>query len=595
MKFTYKWLFCLFLLGVKAISTTCFAAESSYNFAHGKVELVSAQKSIDASGSLQVGVHFWLEPGWHIYGKQPGEVGLPTQITWQIPNQVNAQELKWPEVQKFNYDGIESFGYEHEVTLPFSFSGLNDSGALLASAKINWVLCQDECIPGKAELGINLSDQALLASLAKPALFANGPEALPTNESLTLLSALCFAFIGGLILNLMPCVFPILSIKVLSYVNHAGSSEAKKHGLIFGAGVIVSFWILAALLFGLRAGGAELGWGFQFQSPVFVALMAMLLFSLGLSLMGMFEFGSSLQNMAGKVDTSHGYSGSFMSGVLATVLSTPCTAPFMGTALAAALALPAAQALLIFTTLGIGMAAPYVLLTFFPKLARFLPRPGNWMVTFKELMAFPIFASVIWLVWVLGQQAGSDGVICFLGGLLVLTLGFWLYAKFGGPMASVRRRRFASAALVTCALIAIYIALPIGKVAEASEDMKPSSGAQDPEQIQWQPFNQAKLDQLLAEKKSVLVNFTARWCLTCQMNHKMVYDCPSVNEKLKEKKIIAMRGDWTNKNPEITKIIRKFSRSGVPMDIFFPAEGKPHLFSSVLSKSDLLETLDQAG
>lgn len=592
----------LILVGHNLISPSMAqAATSEVSFKHGQVSLVTDSESITSNQGFKIGVHFVLEDGWHIYYKDPGDVGLPTEAQLTLPSGLSAGEFEYPAPTKIVLDDMTSLGYENEVLLASNIKAaqtlkLGKKSAI--SAKISWALCKDECIPGSADLKIPISAGKFVnsKSVVQPLLFkqniaASEPATSPqTPVTLaTLFLTILSAFIGGIILNLMPCVFPVLAIKVMSFANHSGSNKAKAHGLVFGAGVLVSFWLLAGLLILLRSGGSQLGWGFQFQSPVFVAALILILFGFGLSLMGVFEVGHSLQTWAGRHGNSQDYSGSFTSGVLATLLSTPCSAPFMGSAVAMALSFSPFAAMAVFTSLGLGVACPYVLLSFFPRLMKFMPRPGNWMVTFKQAMSFPIFATCLWLLWVEGQQTGQTGMLMVLTGLLLLSIAGWVLGNWGAMHRSVRSRRIGLATALLMAIASGYVALPFDTPTTANAALRPSSSG-----IAWQQFSEAKLSELVNSHRPVLVDFTASWCLTCQMNHKMAFDNEEVISKIKEKGIVALRADWTNQDAEIAKTIQKYGRNSVPLDVLFTSKDTtPIVLPSVLTAQSLLDKINE--
>ena len=411
--------------------------------------------------------------------------------------------------------------------------------------------------------------------------------------SLTLVWALFFAFLGGMILNLMPCVFPVLSIKVLSFARQAGetSSVPRKHGLVFGAGVVASFWALAGLLLALRAGGSQIGWGFQLQSPLFVALMAMLFFGIGLNLLGVFEVGNRLTNWGGRVEgasAGHGYGGSFLSGVLATIVATPCTAPFMGAALGFALSLSALGALLVFTALGVGMASPYVLLSTSPRLLKHLPKPGAWMETLRQVLAFPMFATAIWLVWVFGQQAGVSGVTLLLAALLLLGMGGWLLGRWDAYRISTRRRLL-TRGLATAAFAG---ALAVALIGARSEAPVPGSSAAQAGGIAWQPFSPEKVEQLRTEGRPVFIDFTAAWCLTCQVNERTALSAAAVQAAFDEKNVAMLKADWTNRDATITRALEGYGRSGVPLYVLYKSnDTAPTLLPEILTQDIVLDAL----
>lgn len=394
------------------------------------------------------------------------------------------------------------------------------------------------------------------------------PTALLAGNTINLETALGFAFLGGLILNLMPCVFPILSIKILGFVKKAGneSSKIKMHGVAFALGVLVSFLALSGLLLLLRAGGESIGWGFQLQSPYFIAVLAFLLTLLALNFAGVFEIGTSLISAGGNLGKGMSYSGTFISGILATVLATPCTAPYMGTALGFALAGPPVYALGIFTSLAIGMATPYLVLSFNPRLLKFVPKPGPWMDSFKQAMAFPLVATVLWLLWIFVKQTSSDGLIILLFGLLFTSFAAWVYGHFAA-FSTQRKRRIAA---IIASLIFLGLGVRFGHKAAASMHSTDSTLV-GVENLNWEPFSHKRLAELRKEGKPVYIDFTAAWCLTCQTNKSNIFSSGKVIQALKDKNITLLKADWTRKDPEITKALEAYGRSGVPTNVFYPA------------------------
>jgi thiol:disulfide interchange protein DsbD len=383
--------------------------------------------------------------------------------------------------------------------------------------------------------------------------------AVPGSGSLAL--ALVLAAAGGLLLNLMPCVFPVLSLKVLSFVQQSGeaSGRVRAHGWAFTAGVVASFWLLAGVLLALRAGGAQLGWGFQLQSPLVVAALAALMVLLGLNLCGVFEIGLSLTRAGNAVGQPGGLAGSFWTGALATTVATPCTAPFMGAALGFALTRPALQAMLVFTALALGMAAPYLALAYVPSALRLLPRPGAWMETLKTLLAFPLFATALWLVWVLHLQAGSDAAFGLLAALLVLAFGLELWGEAqrrGGRLAW----RLAAAAAVTASL-------PLGVTAALREPAAEAHAtARDPF---WAAWSAEREDELRQAGTPVFVNYTAAWCLTCQVNERLVFAAADVRDAFRQAGIAALKADWTDRDAAIARALDRHGRSGVPLYVLY--------------------------
>ena len=380
--------------------------------------------------------------------------------------------------------------------------------------------------------------------------------------------ALGLAFAGGLLLNLMPCVFPVIAIKVMGFVEEAGTGgRPAAQGLSFAAGVVVSFWVLAGALLALRAAGAEIGWGFQLQSPPFVLAMAFLFFVLAVAFLGGIDLGGRVATLAGGVRPSRGLGGSFLSGALATAVATPCTAPFMGTALGWALTAPPATAFAVFTALALGTALPYAVLSASPGLVRALPRPGPWMETLKQLLAFPLLATVVWLLWVFGLQAGTDAQALALGGLLLAGFGVWLAGRFVTPGASAWSRRAALAVALAAVVGGFAAALPTGGAARM-----PAAGAHGTGTLAWEPYSAGRLAALRAEGRPVYVDFTAAWCLTCQLNDRVAFGSAAVREAFDRHGVVPMRADWTNQDAEITRALASFGRSGVPLNVLYGDE-----------------------
>lgn len=398
-------------------------------------------------------------------------------------------------------------------------------------------------------------------------------------------AALSFAFVGGLLLNLMPCVFPVLSLKVLGFAEraHGDPRKIRSHGWAFTSGVFLSFWTLAGSLLMIRAGGAELGWGFQLQSPTFVALLSYLLFAMGLSLFGLYEVGTSLSGTVGRVGTEEGIGGSFWTGAIATIVATPCTAPFMGPALGFALTQTGVVAMATFTALAAGMAAPYLLLSYFPALLSRLPRPGAWMERLRQLMAFPLFASALWLATVFAKQTGSEALLRLLAGALVLVFALWMW---GIAIRSGRGSRISK--ISALAIAALAIALGVGAARDSATRVEPVTRSES----FWQPWSIGRVAELRATGRGVFVNFTAAWCLTCQVNEKAVFARSDIRELFDRYDIAALEADWTNENPEIERTLAAFGRDGVPLYVFYPA--RADLAPIVLPQVPTRENLENA-
>lgn len=398
---------------------------------------------------------------------------------------------------------------------------------------------------------------------------------IPAAPSLSWAAALLGALLGGLILNLMPCVFPVLAIKLMGFAQHADDKQAHRvDGLAYTAGAVLSFLALGGLVLGLRAAGEQLGWGFQLQSPAVVAGLAVLFTVVGLNLAGLFEFGQFLPSRVATLQARNPALNAFLSGVLAVAVASPCTAPFMGASLGLAVGLPVAQALPIFAVMGFGMALPYLLASLSPALARRLPRPGAWMATFRQLMAFPMFATVAWLVWVLGQQSGIDGAGSLLAMLVALAAVLWALGLAG-------RTRWVVATLSIAALAGV-----ISATGPNITKLIPASGAVAATE-RWQPWEPGRVEQTLATGQPVMVDFTAAWCVTCQYNKKTTLSHPAVLADLEAKNVQLLRADWTRRDPAITAALGQLGRNGVPVYVLYKAGSAPQVLSEVLNVDDL--------
>jgi len=403
--------------------------------------------------------------------------------------------------------------------------------------------------------------------------------------------AFLFAFLGGIILNLMPCVLPVLSIKIMSFVKQAHDEHTQpwKHGLIFTLGVLVAFWVLAGLLLILKAGGAHLGWGFQLQSPVFIIIVAAFIFLFGLSMLGVFEIGASLTTVGGAAQKYSGMMSSFVSGIIATIVATPCTAPFMGSALGFALTQPAWVAISVFTFLGLGMAAPFFILSSIPQLLKYVPRPGRWMESLEQFMGFLLVGTVVWLVWVLGIQAGINAVTLVLFDLFLTAIGAWIYGRWGN-LAIPKKKR-----VIAWILAALIVGGSNGYVL-ANIDSYAVSSQQTVTQdkgISWQPFSEEKVAELTAAGKPVFVDFTAAWCLSCQVNEQVAFGSEEVQKKFAELGITALKADWTSRDEKIGKALAKFGRNSVPLYVLYPGKpnSKPQLLPEIITPGIVLDAL----
>jgi len=398
--------------------------------------------------------------------------------------------------------------------------------------------------------------------------------------------ALGLAFLGGALLNLMPCVLPVLALKLVGFTLSVHRSEERRHALAYAAGIIVSFALLGTVLLLLRAGGAAIGWGFQLQSPIVVALLADLLLVLALSLSGVAEFGIGFGGIGSRFADRAGLAGAFATGVLAAVVATPCTAPFMGAALGFALLAPAPLAIATILAVGGGLAAPVLAAAAVPGIARVLPRPGPWMLWFKQLLAFPLYATVAWLIWVLMQEAAPAGSFLALAGLVAVGFAVWIYGRTraAGPPARRLGGGLAAAAAATALLLAAML-----PTAGTTPALAAAGGG-----LAYQRFAPGRLDALLAAHKPVFVNLTAAWCITCLVNERTTLDSAAVRHAFAAHGIVALKGDWTRQDPAITAFLQQFGRSGVPLYLLYGANGKATVLPQILTEGDVLAAVNRS-
>ena len=413
-------------------------------------------------------------------------------------------------------------------------------------------------------------------------------------ETLSFAEALLFALVGGLILNLMPCVFPVLAMKAASFARLAAHSrgDMRRDGVAYTLGVLVSFGAMAAVILAIRASVGDVSWGFQFQSPIFSLLVAYLFFVVGLNLAGVFEIGGGFTGQFAGVGqglaSRGGVTGAFFTGVLAVVVATPCTAPFMAAALGFALSQPAPQTIAVLLAMGLGLALPYLALSMTPALQRLMPRPGAWMDRLRQFLAFPMFASAVWMIWVLTQQTGPDGVIYALGGMILIAFAIWLLRIGGAASPATWLRRGVAAAAVLLALAAV-IKLEDGPATAASASGGPSTGVNFDG---WERFSRARMAEAVAAKKPVFVDFTAAWCITCLVNERVALETPGTRHAFEQTGTVKLKGDWTNKDPEITGLLKELGRAGVPLYLYWPAGAdKPLILPQVLTEASIVAQL----
>lgn len=713
-KFMRAWLlFTLGLLGYGQLHGEPVEAE------YTTVELIVEDTAIVPGEGFDVAIRFKMEPHWHIYWKNPGASGLPLEITWDLPEGIEAGEIEWPAPERIPLEGLVNYGYKGTVTfiVPMTASEALEVGeSLTLKADLFWLICKEVCLPGDARVDRTLpvanrseigpegaafaaaraaqpqapddwtvaaamDDGAILLEIVgssvpedlyfyaastgvidpnarqvvqTPApdtvqlrlmpdpVFLDDPSetlegvlqspnaswtlsvalrsgdgseagtaamsregsdestaevAPPAGFEQTLLQLglpgfLVLAFLGGLILNIMPCVLPVLSLKVFSLLKHAGQTrqDALKHGLAYTCGVVLSFLLLAGALFALRAFGERVGWGFQLQSPGFVVVLTAVFFIFGLNLMGVFELGGRLVGADAGVAKRNDVIGSFGMGVLAAVVGAPCMGPLVAGVSGLAVQSSTVTGLLIFGMMGLGLASPFLLLSIFPKLVAFLPKPGLWMESFKQGMGFLLMAAVVFLALVAGRQGGVDAVIVLLLLALVCGLAAWIFGRWGAASRSVRSQWISK--LLALILTVGALIWAVGATQSAYANYGTSNVAGDANG-QWTAWSEENVQANLAEGRPVFVDFTATWCLICQVNKKVALRTEATAELFDEYGIVALTADWTRYDPEITDALEAFDRSGVPLYLLYAPDGEVTVLPQSLTQSAIREAVER--
>jgi thiol:disulfide interchange protein DsbD len=676
-----------------ALTPAARAGESTAVRSERTTMTLAAEVASVAPGQpFRIGLRQRMAPGWHTYWQNPGDAGLPPEVSLTLPQGATAGPVQWPAPHRIPFGPLVNFGYENNTLLPQEVTppaSLAPGQSFAIRAEATWLVCEQVCIPEEgsftltlpveaaarpdpalaplfqqaeaelprpspwdasigfegqagalllrgrdlspqtvreafffpAEAGVldhagsqpmQLAEGALRLGLPRgmmelPAQVAGvvaitdragvrsayavsatpGPvPALPGGGGLPLGQALLWAALGGLILNLMPCVFPILAMKALGIARLSGAARAtvRAHGASYTAGVVLSFLALGGALLALRLAGQTAGWGFQFTSPVFVALTGWLMLAVGLNLSGVFNIGGPV-GAGGGLAARGGHGGSFATGALAVLVATPCTAPFMAAAIGAAMALPPAGTLAVFGAMGLGMAAPYALLALAPGLAGRLPRPGLWMERLKQALAFPMYGAALWLLWVLAQLTGPEGLAAALAGGLLVGFGAWALGTAQGARGRWRPFGRGAAAL---ALVLAALLLPRLHAAPAPADAATAEAG-------GEAWSEARVAAARAEGRPVFVNLTAAWCITCKVNERMALGTDPVRSAFAARNIAYLTGDWTRGGEAIAALLRAHGREGVPLYLLYPADGgAPAVLPQVLTESIVLRALDAA-
>jgi thiol:disulfide interchange protein len=572
--------------------------KASEAFKPYKVSLVSEHSTVAPGQSFRAAIRIDLDPHYHIYAKTipEGATALPTELTWKLPDGWKSEDIDWPATKEFkSTDGKTVPGYEGTVFLPAKITppaNLTSTGAAPLEATVDMLVCKDdECLRAtdlKASLDLKLGSSAVadtaVTKLIDTALAGDttakgaATTAAPQQGIATLL---LFAFIGGLILNVMPCVFPVLAIKILGFVNQAGEDKRHvfHHGLAYTAGVMLSMWTLGALVVTIG-----LSWGGQLQSPVANLVLAAFFLIFGLNMAGVFEIGTSAVGVGSGLQARSGLQGSFFSGLLATIVATPCAAPFLSVALAATLSLPAAHSMLIFTFIGLGLSAPYFLLSIFPKLVRLLPRPGVWMETFKQAMSFLLFATVAYFIWVLAAMLEDYGLLRALFALVLVAVACWIYGRWCSPI----KPRSTRVAALTFSIVFLVSALTLGWPAPRTAASEVAGSG-----LSWEKWSAETVKTLRDERKPVYIDFTARWCVTCQTN-KVVYNSTELQEQFKKRGVVTLKADYTNEDPAIKEALRALDRAAVPVNVLYvPGREDPVILPNILTVSNVTAALSE--
>jgi DsbC/DsbD-like thiol-disulfide interchange protein/cytochrome c biogenesis protein CcdA len=663
----------LLLAGV--LAGPAFALESPpVSSKRATATLITGADSVVPGGQVRIALRLRMAAGWHTYWRNPGEAGVPTELTPALSEGAAAGPIEWPAPERISEGSITTYGYTSEVVLPVNVTLSPGIRAVSGTVRANWLVCKDICVPEEAAFPFSLPEGMGAASAQAPLFDAHdrvvprespwsstiapdgtlfvrgrelsgstvvdawfipgepgqivddaaqlltirdgeftiglrlakgfapdtglrgvlsvrdrggsetdvalvarsGPSPIP---EIPLARALMFAFLGGIVLNLMPCVFPILAMKAVGFAAGLARGNARAHAVSYTCGVLATFLCVGVALLAARAAGVAAGWGFQFASPVFVAAMAWLLFVVGLNLSGVFRVGAGFAGAGGRLAAREGHWGSFFTGALAVLVATPCTAPFMGVAITAGLASAAPVTMLIFLVMGLGLASPYLALSAIPSLNRIVPRPGPWMDVLRQILAFPMYGAAVWLLWVVSQEAGASGVLATATGFVLLGFAGWSLGITQDSTPGMRRTGRIGAGLA--------VLLAVASMAGIGSTPSESAAASDSE-----AFTPARLAALRAEGRPVFVNLTAAWCVTCLVNERVAISNDTVQRAFASRKVAYLKGDWTRQDPSITAFLREHGRDGVPLYLYYaPHAASAEVLPQILTEAVVLEAV----
>lgn len=529
-------------------------------------EAFSVSSTNDKDGSVIV--RFKVSPGYYLYKDKISFTFSDKQ--WEFDKPV------WPESEKHNdenFGSVNVFRHDFSVRLPAKSSA---KSVIDGNLKIIYQGCQEAgvCYPPVTTniyLGSHQAETKTVFSDKKDEAI------LPAEKDSTfsVVWILLMALVGGLILNLMPCVLPILSLKVLSISQLSGSSNmARKQALSYTVGVLAGFVALGSIVIGVRHFGSNLGWGFQLQNPIILSVLALIIFSLGLSLSGVWHIGGRWTNVGGQLANRSGFAGDFFTGLLAVVVAAPCTAPFMGVSLAWAFTAPPLLSLLVFLAIGVGLALPFILIGFIPALSSWLPKPGAWMENLKQFLAFPIYLTVMWMVWVLGRQKGVDAMAIWTVSAVLVAFACWAWSKSYMGSNKWRLLAFVGLALSMGPLLGIH------NLKNTPDTLATTTQGG----LNIVPFSSQKLAELRSEGKTVFVNMTADWCITCKTNEKTVLGTKEFSASAQNNNVIYMVGDWTDTSAELGKFLTEYNSPGVPLYVVFDKSHSPHKLPPLLTQ-----------